>query len=93
MARLPKGFAAVASVQTAGRGKCEHLKDTIYLNFCVGRRRNIWLSPEGCMMVSFHLRIEKDFAGKITFLQHLACIAAVEAIRSLDGYEVEKKFI
>ncbi|XP_078375574.1 biotin--protein ligase-like [Oculina patagonica] len=54
-----------------------------------GRGGNVWLSPAGCMMFSLHVRI--PFASKLgqrpPYLQHIASLAAVEAIRSQPGYE------
>lgn len=54
----------------------------------------MWLSPVGCMMFSLHVKI--PFASSLgqrpPFLQHIASLAAVEAVRSQPGYEVCKKF-
>ncbi|XP_062516763.1 biotin--protein ligase-like isoform X2 [Corticium candelabrum] len=67
------GVAAVAQIQTSGRG----------------RGSNLWLSPLGCMMVSIHLRVlaNSPVFSRITFLQHVVALAAVHGIRSLPGYE------
>ena len=50
----------------------------------------MWLSPAGCMMFSLHVRIA--FASNVgqrpPYLQHIASLAAVEAVRSQPGYEV-----
>ena len=55
----------------------------------------MWLSPAGCMMFSLHVRI--PFASKLgqrpPYLQHIASLAAVEAIRSQPGYQVNIIFM
>lgn len=55
-----------------------------------GRSKNAWLSPLGCAM--FTLKVQVNLRSKlgqrIPFLQHLAALAVVEAVRSLPGYEV-----
>lgn len=55
-----------------------------------GRGRNAWLSPLGCAM--FTLSVEVDLSSRlgqrIPFLQHLAALAVVEAVRTLPGYQV-----
>ncbi|KAM6983835.1 biotin--protein ligase isoform 1-T1 [Tautogolabrus adspersus] len=67
------GLIAVAARQSQGRG----------------RGRNAWLSPLGCAM--FTLRVQVDLSSRlgqrIPFLQHLAALAVVEAVRTLPGYE------
>ncbi|KAI3373381.1 hypothetical protein L3Q82_021930, partial [Scortum barcoo] len=72
---LPKnvGLIVVAARQSQGRG----------------RGRNAWLSPLGCAM--FTLRVQVDLSSRlgqrIPFLQHLAALAVVEAVRTLPGYQ------
>ncbi|CAK6977316.1 biotin--protein ligase isoform X1 [Scomber scombrus] len=72
---LPKdvGLIAIAARQSKGRG----------------RGRNAWLSPLGCSM--FTLSVEVDLSSRlgqrIPFLQHLAALAVVEAVRTLPGYQ------
>ncbi|XP_053188230.1 biotin--protein ligase isoform X2 [Scomber japonicus] len=72
---LPKdvGLIAIAARQSKGRG----------------RGRNAWLSPLGCAM--FTLSVEVDLSSRlgqrIPFLQHLAALAVVEAVRTLPGYQ------
>ncbi|XP_076606365.1 biotin--protein ligase [Chaetodon auriga] len=72
---LPKdvGLISVAARQSQGRG----------------RGRNAWLSPLGCAM--FTLRVQVDLSSRlgqrIPFLQHLAALAVVEAVRTLPGYQ------
>ncbi|XP_068600959.1 biotin--protein ligase [Brachionichthys hirsutus] len=67
------GLITVASRQIRGRG----------------RGRNAWLSPLGCAM--FTLRVQVDLSSRlgqrIPFLQHLAALAVVEAVRTLPGYQ------
>lgn len=56
----------------------------------VGRGRNAWLSPLGCAMFTVGLQVElgSRLGRRIPFLQHLAALAVVEAVRTLPGYEV-----
>lgn len=55
-----------------------------------GRGRNAWLSPVGCAMFTVGLQVELSsrLGQRIPFLQHLAALAVVEAVRTLPGYEV-----
>ncbi|TSK16182.1 Biotin--protein ligase [Bagarius yarrelli] len=75
MLQLPQdmGLIAVAARQTKGKG----------------RGGNTWLSPLGCAMFTLHLRVEVNsrLGQRIPFLQHLAALAVVEAVRTLPGYE------
>ncbi|XP_019125008.2 biotin--protein ligase isoform X1 [Larimichthys crocea] len=72
---LPKdvGLIIVAARQTQGRG----------------RGRNAWLSPVGCAMFTLGVQVElgSRLGQRIPFLQHLAALAVVEAVRTLPGYE------
>ncbi|XP_035987500.1 biotin--protein ligase [Fundulus heteroclitus] len=72
---LPKeiGVVSVAARQTQGRG----------------RGRNAWLSPLGCAMFTIGVQVELNsrLGQRIPFLQHLAALAIVEAIRTLPGYQ------
>lgn len=54
-----------------------------------GRGGNIWLSPAGCMMFSIHIRIPfaSNLGQRPPFLQHIASLAIVNAVRSKSGYE------
>ncbi|KAM7398666.1 hypothetical protein PAMA_006530 [Pampus argenteus] len=73
--RLPKdlGLIAIAARQTQGRG----------------RGRNAWLSPLGCAMFTLSVQVELSsrLGQRIPFLQHLAALAVVEAVRTLPGYQ------
>ncbi|XP_015759957.1 PREDICTED: biotin--protein ligase-like [Acropora digitifera] len=55
-----------------------------------GRGGNVWLSPAGCMMFSLHVQFpfESNLGQRLPFLQHIASLAAVEAIKAKPGYEV-----
>lgn len=55
-----------------------------------GRGRNAWLSPLGCAMFTLNVQVELSsrLGQRIPFLQHLAALAAVEAVRTLPGYQV-----
>lgn len=72
---LPRdmGLIVVATQQSQGRG----------------RGRNAWLSPLGCAMFTLNVQIELNskLGQRIPFLQHLAALAVVEAVRSLPGYQ------
>ncbi|XP_029304540.1 biotin--protein ligase isoform X2 [Cottoperca gobio] len=72
---LPKdvGLIAVAARQSRGRG----------------RGGNAWLSPLGCAMFTLTLQVELSsrLGQRIPFLQHLAALAVVEAVRTLPGYQ------
>ncbi|XP_067113908.1 biotin--protein ligase isoform X1 [Osmerus mordax] len=67
------GLIAVAARQTQGRG----------------RGGNAWLSPPGCAMFTLHVQValSSRLGQSIPFLQHLASLAVVEAVRTLPGYE------
>jgi biotin---protein ligase len=72
--RLPTGFTVVATRQTAGRG----------------RRSNVWLSPAGCLLFSVCVRHSVSLAQKAPplFIQYIASIAVVEAVKSYGkGYD------
>ncbi|XP_074466899.1 biotin--protein ligase isoform X1 [Sebastes fasciatus] len=72
---LPKdvGLIAVAARQSRGRG----------------RGGNAWLSPPGCAMFTVTVQVEQSsrLGQRIPFLQHLAALAVVEAVRTLPGYQ------
>ncbi|XP_059207036.1 biotin--protein ligase isoform X2 [Centropristis striata] len=72
---LPKdvGLISVAARQNQGRG----------------RGRNAWLSPLGCAMFTLTVQVELSsrLGQRIPFLQHLASLAVVEAVRTLPGYQ------
>ncbi|KAM8897237.1 biotin--protein ligase isoform 2-T2 [Spinachia spinachia] len=72
---LPKdvGLVAVSARQSQGKG----------------RGGNAWLSPLGCAMFTLTLQVEMSsrLGQRIPFLQHLVALAAVEAVRSLPGYQ------
>lgn len=55
-----------------------------------GRGRNAWLSPAGSAAFTLGLQVELSsrLGQRIPFLQHLAALAVVEAVRTLPGYEV-----
>ncbi|XP_069021114.1 biotin--protein ligase [Embiotoca jacksoni] len=67
------GLIAIAARQTWGRG----------------RGRNAWLSPPGCAMFTVRVQVELSsrLGQRIPFLQHLAALAVVEAVRTLPGYQ------
>uniref|UniRef100_A0A3B4Z465 Holocarboxylase synthetase n=2 Tax=Stegastes partitus TaxID=144197 RepID=A0A3B4Z465_9TELE len=72
---IPKdvGLIAVAAQQCQGKG----------------RGRNVWLSPLGCAMFTLRVQVElsSTLGQRIPFVQHLAALAVVEAVRTLPGYQ------
>ncbi|OTA94928.1 hypothetical protein M434DRAFT_394288 [Hypoxylon sp. CO27-5] len=74
LSRLPSGFTLTATTQVAGRG----------------RGSNVWVSPAGSLIMSTVINHPAHLAPSrpIVFIQYLAAIAIVEAIKSYDkGYE------
>lgn len=69
--------------------RCLYLCDIWFLTNS-GRGRNGWLSPPGCAMftVSVQIKLSSKLGQRIPFLQHLAALAIVEAVRTLPGYQV-----
>lgn len=69
--RLPQGFTATATVQVAGRG----------------RGSNVWVSPAGNLMFSVVIRHPMALmqTAPVVFVQYLAAMAIVDAIKSYDG--------
>ncbi|KAK0534277.1 biotin holocarboxylase synthetase [Tilletia horrida] len=64
---LPTGFTSIATHQVSGRG----------------RGKNAWISPLGCFQFSLVLRLPASAASRIVFIQYLAGLAVVLALR--DG--------
>ena len=60
--------------------------------FLAGRGGNAWLSPDGCLSFSFalHIGLDSNLGQRLPFVQHIAALAAVDAVRSMNGYEVMK---
>ncbi|KAE8217614.1 hypothetical protein CF319_g8338 [Tilletia indica] len=63
---LPTGFTSIATHQVSGRG----------------RGKNAWISPLGCFQFSLVLRLPVAAAPQIVFVQYLAGLAVVLALRS-----------
>ncbi|KAK9353475.1 biotin-protein ligase [Lipomyces doorenjongii] len=71
---LPTGFTAVGTVQVAGRG----------------RGGNVWVSPIGLLAFSIVIRhpLAIQAVAPVVFVQYIASLAIVEAIRTYGpGYE------
>ncbi|XP_069191803.1 uncharacterized protein [Procambarus clarkii] len=53
-----------------------------------GRSGNSWLSPLGCVMFTsqLHIALSSNLGQHLTFLQHLAAMAIVQAVREHPGY-------
>ncbi|CAD6887938.1 unnamed protein product [Tilletia controversa] len=63
---VPTGFTSIATHQVSGRG----------------RGKNAWISPLGCFQFSLVLRLPVSAAPYIVFVQYLAALAVVLALRS-----------
>lgn len=72
--KLPTGFTFTATTQVAGRG----------------RGSNVWVAPPGSLLFSTVINHPPHLAASrpIVFIQYIAAVAIVEAIRSYDaGYD------
>lgn len=71
LTHLPTGFTMAATTQIAGRG----------------RGTNVWIAPPGCMIFSTVINHPAHLAQSrpVVFIQYLAAIAIVEAVRTYDG--------
>ena len=58
----------------------------------VGRGGNAWLSPQGALGFSLLVRLEvrTELGQRLSFLQHIASQAVVQAVCTLPGYEVSR---
>ncbi|AEO64392.1 uncharacterized protein THITE_2110501 [Thermothielavioides terrestris NRRL 8126] len=73
LSTLPTGFTLAATTQVAGRG----------------RGANVWVAPPGSLIMSTVINHPAHYATSrpIVFIQYLAALAIVEAVRSYDeGY-------
>ncbi|XP_028414623.1 biotin--protein ligase-like [Dendronephthya gigantea] len=89
----------ITSTQTILNGSLKLVRKTLdqYGLVLVGRQQtigkgrggNAWLSPDGCLSFSFPLHIELDtnLGERLPFVQHIAALAVVDAVRCMDGYE------
>ncbi|OBR10794.1 Biotin-protein ligase [Colletotrichum higginsianum IMI 349063] len=70
LAHLPTGFTLTATTQVAGRG----------------RGTNVWVSPAGCLIFSTVINHPAHLAAShpVVFIQYIAAIAIVEAVKSYD---------
>ncbi|KAH9988832.1 biotin-protein ligase [Xylariaceae sp. FL0662B] len=74
LSKLPSGFTLTATTQVAGRG----------------RGSNVWVSPAGSLIMSTVINHPAHLAPSrpIVFIQYLAALAIVEAVKSYDrGYD------
>ncbi|PWN51190.1 hypothetical protein IE53DRAFT_342786 [Violaceomyces palustris] len=69
--RLPTGLTSIATHQISGRG----------------RGSNAWISPLGCLQFSTLLSLPASSAASTVFVQYIAGLAIVEAIREGLGEE------
>ena len=72
------GWVALTGLQSAGRG----------------RRGTCWTSPMGSVAISIALRIDATESEKLTFMQYIAALAAVEAVKmpGWDGLKLQVKW-
>ncbi|KAL1841002.1 hypothetical protein VTJ49DRAFT_7556 [Mycothermus thermophilus] len=73
LSTLPTGFSLAATTQVAGRG----------------RGANVWVAPPGSLIVSTVINHPAHLAASrpIVFIQYLAALATVEAVKTYDtGY-------
>ncbi|KAI1189663.1 class II aaRS and biotin synthetase [Nemania serpens] len=74
LSKLPSGFTLTATTQVAGRG----------------RGSNVWVSPAGSLLMSTVINHPAHLATSrpIVFIQYLAAVATVQAIKTYDaGYD------
>jgi biotin---protein ligase len=71
LTRMPTGFTAIATHQVSGRG----------------RGANAWISPLGCLQFSTVLNLPGSLAPGVVFVQYLAGLAIVLAVRCGLGPE------
>ncbi|TRX94271.1 hypothetical protein FHL15_004738 [Xylaria flabelliformis] len=74
LSKLPSGFTLTATTQVAGRG----------------RGTNVWVSPAGSLIMSTVINHPGHLAASrpIVFIQYLAAVAIVQAIKTYDtGYD------
>ncbi|KAK3316494.1 biotin-protein ligase [Apodospora peruviana] len=72
LSKLPTGFTLVATTQLAGRG----------------RGTNVWVAPTGSLLWSTVINHPANLAASrpIVFIQYLAAIAIVEAVKNFNEY-------
>lgn len=71
LTRLPSGLTILATHQATGRG----------------RGSNSWISPLGCLQFSLLLRLPTNRASSVVFVQYLAGLSIIQAIRRGLGEE------
>ncbi|KAF3938349.1 hypothetical protein ABW19_dt0200963 [Dactylella cylindrospora] len=78
--KLSSGFTAVATIQTAGRG----------------RGSNVWVSPVGVLVFSTLVRHKLEHVSRapVIFIQYLVALAIVNSIKSYgEGYDEVPVFL
>ena len=56
----------------------------------LGRGGNAWLSPDGCLCFSVHLRVAltSPLGSSLGVIQHMAGLAVIHGVRQQPGYQV-----
>ncbi|XP_046847974.1 biotin--protein ligase-like [Xenia sp. Carnegie-2017] len=82
----------ITSTQTIVNGILRFLKESpggLGVVVIASRGGNAWLSPDGCVSFSFPLEIElnSNLGQRLPFVQHIAALAIVDAVRDISGYQ------
>lgn len=98
---LAHGLTVIARQQTAATGRSQnkvrrHTCFPIRYAFVQIADRFLlhsqWLSPDGCLMfsVQLHVHLDTPLGERLSLLQHLVAVAVVNAVLSIQGYEVSR---
>lgn len=71
--KLRHGFVVIARQQTKG----------------LGRSSNVWISPRGActFSIQIHVPLKSILGQSLSLIQHLAMVAIVDGVKSIEGYE------
>lgn len=97
---LHHGLVVIPYRQTKGQGRQPAVTLHVFYNlfsinflmalFCLGRGKNVWLSPEGCAMftLQLHIPLKSVLGERLSLIQHLTTVAIVSTVKNIPGYEV-----